>query len=147
MVKGIRSRGIRVVAGERPSYGSIDDYIRAFPESVQQKLTQLRELIRRTVPEAQERISYQIPTFYLKGNLVHFAAFSRHIGFYPTPSGIEKFKSELAGYKSSKGAVQFPLEAPLPLELVERIVRYRAEESLQRRRKRPRKARPAGGRS
>jgi uncharacterized protein YdhG (YjbR/CyaY superfamily) len=114
---------------KRRRYLSIDEYIQSFPEHVQIKLKQLRLLIRQITPEAQEKISYQMPTFYLNGNLVHFAAFSKHIGFYPTSSGIANFKSELSKYKSSKGAVQFPIDEPLPLELIKRIVRFRVEEN------------------
>jgi len=114
---------------ERRQYRSIDEYTQSFPEHVQAKLKQLRLLIRQITPEAQEKISYQMPTFYLNGNLVHFAAFSKHIGFYPTSSGIANFKSELSKYKSSKGAVQFPIDEPLPLELIKRIVRFRVEEN------------------
>ncbi len=118
------------MAGSR----SIDDYIRSSPDEVRGKLEQLRRAIREAAPEAQEKISYRMPTFYLNGNLVHFAAHSQHIGFYPTPSGILKFKKELERYKSTKGAVQFPLEEPLPLELVRRIVLFRLEENRSRKR-------------
>lgn len=111
-------------------FSSIDEYIGTFPADIQAILQELRVTIKAAAPEATEKISYQMPTFYLKGNLVHFAAFKSHIGFYPAPSGIETFQQELAGYKSSKGAVQFPIEEPLPLELVSRIVRFRAEENL-----------------
>ena len=110
-------------------YQTIDEYIKSFPGDIQARLKQLRALIRRVAPEAQEKISYQMPTFYLNGNLVHFAAYPKHIGFYPTPSGIEAFQKELSKYKSSKGAVQFPLDAPLPLKLIERIVKFRVKES------------------
>ena len=110
-------------------YRTIDEYIKSFPGDIQARLKQLRALIRRVAPEAQEKISYQMPTFYLNGNLVHFAAYPKHIGFYPTPSGIEAFQKELSKYKSSKGAVQFPLDAPLPLKLIERIVKFRVKES------------------
>jgi uncharacterized protein YdhG (YjbR/CyaY superfamily) len=110
-------------------YQTIDEYIKSFPVDIQAGLKQLRALIRRAAPEAQEKISYQMPTFYLNGNLVHFAAYPKHIGFYPTPSAIEAFQKELSKYKSSKGAVQFPLDAPLPLKLIERIVKFRVKES------------------
>lgn len=110
-------------------YQTIDEYIKSFPGDIQARLKQLRALIQRAAPEAQEKISYQMPTFYLNGNLVHFAAYPKHIGFYPTPSGIEAFQKELSKYKSSKGAVQFPLDAPLPLKLIERIVKFRVKES------------------
>lgn len=109
---------------------TIDEYIAAFPDDVQQILRQIRQTIRNAAPGAQEAISYQMPTFKLHGNLVHFAAFKKHIGFYPDPSGIEAFKDELAPYASSKGAVQFPLGKPVPYELISRIVTYRVEENL-----------------
>jgi uncharacterized protein YdhG (YjbR/CyaY superfamily) len=113
-----------------PGFTSTDEYIAQFPAEIQQKLHQLRATIRAAAPEATEKISYQMPTFFLHGNLVHFAAFKNHIGFYPTPSGIEAFKDDLAKYPGSKGAIRFPLDQPLPLELVTRIVNYRVTENL-----------------
>lgn len=113
-----------------PEITTIDEYIAQFPEEVQAKLTQLRRLIHELAPEATEKISYQIPTFYLNGNLVHFAAYANHIGFYPTSSGIARFEAELAGYKHAKGSVQFPLDQPLPVELVTKMVAFRREENL-----------------
>lgn len=89
-------------------------------------------MIREAAPQATEKISYQMETFNLNRNLVHFAAYQRHIGFYPTPSGIEAFKEDLSGYRSSKGAVQFPLDQPLPEELIRRIVEYQVDENLGR---------------
>lgn len=112
-----------------PTANDINEYISRFPQPVQQKLTQLRELIRKHAPLAVEKISYQMPTFYLNGNLVHFAAHTNHIGFYPTSSGISHFQRELSGYKNSKGAVQFPMDAPLPSELIARIVEFRVQEN------------------
>ena len=97
---------------------------------MQSVLQTLRQTIHQAAPDALEKISYGMPTFTLKGNLVHFGAFKTHIGFYPTPSGIEKFKDELAVYKGAKGSVQFPLDEPLPLDLVRRIVEFRVEENL-----------------
>ena len=114
---------------KKAAYETIDDYIRQFPPSIQEKLEKLRSVIKDAAPDSTERISYQMPTFYLHGNLVHFAAFKQHIGFYPAPSGIERFKEELAGYKSSKGAVQFPIDEPLPYELISRIVTFRVGEN------------------
>lgn len=108
----------------------IDDYIVQFPKEVQRKLQELRQVIKETAPEAEERISYRMPTYYLKGNLVHFAAYSGHIGFYPAPSGIEAFKDQLAVYKTSKGAIQFPIDEDLPLGLIRKIVKFRVEENL-----------------
>jgi uncharacterized protein YdhG (YjbR/CyaY superfamily) len=108
---------------------SVDRYIEGFAEPVRSKLTELRETIRAAAPEATEKISYQMPTFFLDGNLVHFAAFTNHIGFYPTPSGIEEFSDELSRYKGAKGSVQFPLDEPLPLKLIARIVKHRVAEN------------------
>ena len=106
----------------------IDEYIETIPAGVQTILQKLRQAIHDAAPEASEAIAYGMPTFKLKGNLVHFAAFKHHIGFYPTPSGIEQFKIELSQYKSSKGAVQFPLDKPIPFELVKKIVAFRVQE-------------------
>ena len=109
---------------------TIDEYIATCPEHVQKILQELRAVIKAAAPEAVEKISYQMPTFALHGNLVHFAAHKNHIGFYPTPSGIEAFKEELAVYKGAKGSVQFPLDQPLPWDLIGRIVRFRVVENL-----------------
>jgi uncharacterized protein YdhG (YjbR/CyaY superfamily) len=109
---------------------SIDAYIAQFPPEVQTLLTQMRQTIQKAAPSATEAISYQIPTFRLKGNLVHFAAFKKHIGFYPGAAGIAAFQDELAGYKSAKGSVQFPLDEALPLGLVRKIVKFRAAQNL-----------------
>jgi uncharacterized protein YdhG (YjbR/CyaY superfamily) len=109
---------------------SIDEYIAGFPPDVRNKLEAMREVIKRAAPQAQEAISYRMPTFRLHGNLVHFAAFSHHIGFYPTPSGIVAFKTELSRYKGAKGSVQFPLDEALPLDLIARITRFRVAENL-----------------
>ena len=108
----------------------ITDYILQFPADVQQKLNELRAAILEIVPNATEKIAYGIPTFYVKGNLVHFAAYKSHIGFYPASSGIDAFREELAPYKLSRGTVQFPLDKPLPMELIRRIVKYRLAENL-----------------
>ena len=104
---------------------SIDTYIAQFPPEVQTRLQQMRQTIQKAAPSATEAISYQIPTFKLNGNLVHFAGFKKHIGFYPGAAGIGAFQDELAGYKSAKGSVQFPLDKALPLALVAKIVRFR----------------------
>jgi uncharacterized protein YdhG (YjbR/CyaY superfamily) len=109
---------------------TIDAYIAAFPPDVQDILQKIRQTIREAAPDAQETISYQMPTFTLHGNLVHFAAFSKHIGFYPVPSGIEAFQDELAVYKQGKGSVQFPLAQPIPYDLIGRIVKFRVQENL-----------------
>ncbi len=115
---------------DKPVFNTIDEYIAEFPADVQVRLADMRTTIRDAAPEAEEIISYQMPTFRLKGNLVHFAGYKGHIGFYPAPSGIEAFKDELAGYKGAKGSVQFPLDQPLPLDLVRRIVQFRVAENL-----------------
>jgi uncharacterized protein YdhG (YjbR/CyaY superfamily) len=109
---------------------TIDEYIAGFPADVQEVLQKIRKTIHEAAPEATEKISYQMPTFYLKGNLVHFAAFKEHIGFYPVPTGIEKFKKELSVYKQGKGSVQFPLDQPMPYDLITKIVKFRVKESL-----------------
>jgi len=113
-------------------FTTIDEYISLFPEHVQEMLTALRKVVREAVPEAQEKISYQMPTFALHGNLVHFAAFKKHIGFYPGASGISAFKEQLSPYKGAKGSVQFPIEQPLPFELITQITKFRAAESAER---------------
>ncbi len=117
---------------DQPAPQTIDEYIAGFPDDVQQILQQIRQTIREAAPDAQETISYQMPTFTLHGNLVHFAAFKKHIGFYPVPSGIEAFKEELAGYVGGKGSVQFPLNQPMPYDLIRRIVTFRVAETLAR---------------
>jgi uncharacterized protein YdhG (YjbR/CyaY superfamily) len=108
---------------------TIDDYIAGYPEEVQAILQLIRRTIHETAPEATEAISYRMPTFKLHGNLVHFGAFKSHIGFYPVPSGMEAFKDELAAYKQGKGSVQFPLNKPMPLDLIRRMVEFRVQES------------------
>lgn len=108
----------------------IDKYIGSFPKEIQVLLQQIRETIRQAAPEAEEAIKYAMPTFVLNGNLVHFAAFKNHIGFYPVPSGIEAFKEELSVYKGAKGSVQFPLDKPMPLSLITKIVKFRVQENL-----------------
>ena len=117
-------------------YETIDDYISTFPPSVRNILEELRRAIRDAAPTAQEAISYGMPTFKLNGNLVHFAAFKHHIGFYPSgPSAIEAFKDQLSEYEQSKGTIRFPLDRPIPLELVKQIVRFRVEQNVLKKRK------------
>lgn len=109
---------------------SIDEYIMQFTPEVQEILSTLRSVIKESAPDAGEKISWQMPTFTLHGNLVHFAAHKHHIGFYPGSSGIEAFKNELSGYKGSKGAVQFPIGKPIPYELIREIVKFRVAENI-----------------
>ncbi|MCP1382298.1 iron chaperone [Runella salmonicolor] len=111
---------------------NIDAFISGFPPETQEILEQLRATIKDAAPDAEEKISYGIPTFSLKGNLVHFAAYKHHIGFYPGASGIEAFKNELTPYKLAKGTVQFPLGQPLPLGLITQMVQFRVEENLKK---------------
>jgi uncharacterized protein YdhG (YjbR/CyaY superfamily) len=111
---------------------SIDEYIAGFPGDIQLMLKQVREAIRATAPKAEEAIKYGIPTFTLQGNLVHFAAFKNHIGFYPAPRAIEEFKKELSAYEGSKGTIKFPLDKRLPIPLIKRIVKFRVKENLER---------------
>ena len=116
----------------------IDEYIQAFPKDIQQLLESVRQTIRKAAPEAEETISYQMPTFTQNGVLVHFAAFKNHIGFYPAPSGIAAFQEELSTYQGGKGSVRFPLGQPLPLDLVGEIVRFRVRENLEKAKRRRR---------
>jgi len=118
---------------------TIDEYIATFPANVQAILQKIRATIRKAAPQAEEAISYQMPTFKLNGNLVHFAAFKNHIGFYPVPSGIEKFKKELSAYKGAKGSVQFPLDRPIPYGLISKIVKFRVKENLEKAKAKARK--------
>jgi uncharacterized protein YdhG (YjbR/CyaY superfamily) len=111
-------------------FKSIDEYIEHAQPSVRATLVRLREVIHEAAPAASEKISYGMPTFHLQGNLVHFAAYPKHIGFYPAPSGIDAFKSEIGQYKWAKGSVQFPLDQDMPFDLVARIIRFRVEENL-----------------
>jgi uncharacterized protein YdhG (YjbR/CyaY superfamily) len=109
----------------------IDQYIAGFPNHVQEILKQVRMTIRKAAPDAEETVSYQIPAFTLNGSLVYFAAFKKHIGFYPMTTAIAKFKNELSVFKGAKGSVQFPLDKPMPLDLIRKIVRFRVKENLE----------------
>jgi uncharacterized protein YdhG (YjbR/CyaY superfamily) len=111
---------------------NIDEYIAMFPKDVQAKLESMRAAIRKAAPKAEEAISYMIPTFRLYGNLVHFAGYQSHIGFYPGAAGVVAFKKEIAGYNTSKGTVQFPLDKPLPLKLVTAIVKFRVAQNVEK---------------
>ncbi len=117
---------------KKKGVATIDEYIAGFPKDIQKILERLRVTIRKAAPEAEETINYAIPTFTLNGNLVHFAAAKNHIGFYPAPSGIEAFKEELSVYEGAKGSVKFPLDKPLPLSLVSKIVKFRVKENVEK---------------
>ena len=114
----------------RTTPNNIDEYIAGFSNDIREKLEAIRTTIKKAAPRAEERISYQIPTFALHGNLVHFAAFTKHIGFYPTPAGIKAFTKELAAYETGKGSVQLPLDKPIPHALLRRIVKFRVRQNL-----------------
>ncbi len=113
-------------------FATIDEYIATLPRDRQKILKELRETIRKAAPQAEEKISYQMPAFAQEGNLVYFASLKDHIGFYPTPSGIEAFRDELAIYRSTKGAVQFPIDKPLPMTLISKVVKFRVAENLKK---------------
>ena len=118
--------------GNKTTSESIDEYICKFPPEIQETLKMLRKVIKESAPDAKEKISYQMPTFALHGNLVHFAACKNHIGFYPTPSAIDAFKHELLQYKGTKGSIHFPLKQPLPNQLISKIVEFRVAENIKR---------------
>lgn len=113
---------------------NIDTYIAGFPEEVQALLQQVRKAIQEAAPMATEAISYAMPTFKLNGNLIHFAGYKNHVGLYPAPQGIEAFKEELSVYKGAKGSVQFPLDQPMPLDLIKRIVAFRVAKQMEKKR-------------
>ncbi len=115
-----------------PGAAAVDEFIAGYPPAVRRLLTEMRRVIRENAPGAAEKIAYGIPTFTLNGNLVHFSGYEGHIGFYPGPEGIEAFQTELAEYKRAKGSVQFPIDRPLPRDLIARIVRFRAEQNRDR---------------
>jgi uncharacterized protein YdhG (YjbR/CyaY superfamily) len=110
----------------------IDEYIASFPKDIQEILEKIRMTIRKAAPGAEEAIKYRLPTFTLRGNLVHFGAFKKHIGFYPTPTGTEKFRNELSVYEGAKGSIRFPLDKPIPYDLISKIVEFRVKENLER---------------
>ncbi len=116
---------------KKDMFQTIDEYIASFPTEIQERMQALRKVIRETAPAAQEKISWGMATFTLNGNLVHFAGQKSHIGFYPGASGVEQFQSELEGYKTSKGGIQFPYSQPMPFDLVRKIVAFRAQENMQ----------------
>ncbi len=115
------------------TFADINEYISEFPEEIKEILEQIRETIRQAAPEAKEAIKYGMPTFVLNGNLVHFAAFKNHIGFYPAPSGIDAYIDELAAYRTGKGTIQFPINQPIPYDLIAKVVKFRVEENLRKR--------------
>lgn len=115
-----------------PHARSIDEYIAGFPRDIQEILEKVRASIMKAAPDAEEAMSYQMPTFRLEGNLVHFAAFKNHIGLYPTPSGTERFREELSPYETGKGSIRFPLDRPIPYDLITKIVKFRVKENLER---------------
>lgn len=117
---------------KKAGYTTIDEYIATFPIEIQKILEEIRATIKAAAPEAQEKISYQMPAFALHGNLVYFAAFTNHIGFYPAPRAIEEFKTELLAYEGSKGTIKFPLDQPIPFDLISRIVKFRVKENLEK---------------
>ena len=114
----------------KTSYKTIDEYIATFPKETQKILEEIRATIKAAAPDAEEKISYQMPTFFLNGNLIHFAAFKNHIGIYPTPSGTQAFKDEISRYQGAKGSIRLPIDEPMPLELISRIVKFRVSENL-----------------
>jgi len=116
----------------KTSYTTIDEYIKTFPKETQKILREVRATIKAAAPEAEEKISYQMPTFFLNGNLIHFAAFKNHIGIYPTPSGTEAFKDEISKYQGAKGSIRLPIDEPMPLKLISRIVKFRVAENLKK---------------
>ena len=117
---------------DKVGFTSIDEYIATFPKETQKILKDIRATIKAAAPQAEEKISYQIPTFFLNGNLIHFAAFKNHIGIYPTPSGTEAFKEEISIYQGAKGSIRLPLDEPMPLKLINRIVKFRVVENLKK---------------
>lgn len=118
--------------GNKITFETIDQYVANYPPEIQDILEKIRSVIKKAAPEATEKIGYQMPTFVLHGNLVHFAAYKNHIGFYPAPSGIEAFKQQLSPYKGAKGSIRFPLDEPIPYELIGEIVKYRVAENIEK---------------
>ncbi|MBK6282815.1 MAG: DUF1801 domain-containing protein [Draconibacterium sp.] len=115
------------------TFATINEYISEFPEEIRFKLEQIRETIQQAAPEAKEAVRYGMPTFVLNGNLVHFAAYKNHIGFYPAPSGIDAYLDELAVYRTGKGTIQFPIDQPIPFNLIKKVVEFRVNENLGKR--------------
>ena len=120
------------MAMDTAKFKTIDEYIGSFPQETQEILEEVRETVRQAAPDATEKLSYAMPAFFFHGALVYFAAYKKHIGFYATPTGHEMFKEELSQYKQGKGSVQFPIDQPMPYDLIARIVRFRAKENLEK---------------
>ena len=118
--------------GDTPAYKTIDEYIATCPKEVQPMLQELRKIIKAAVPDAEEKISYQMPAFFQNGVLVYFGAAKNHIGFYPTGIGVEAFKDELSGYVTTKGSIHLPMDKPLPKELIQKIVKFKVMENLKK---------------
>lgn len=114
----------------RVKFNSVDEYISYFPTETRHILNELKRIIGKAAPNAEEKISYNMPAFFQNGVLVYFAAYKNHIGFYPTPSGVKAFQKEITKYKSSKGAIQFPIDEPLPAKLITQIVKFRLQENM-----------------
>jgi len=121
-----------MTATKAKKVGNIDGYIAGFPEQIRKKLEEMRMIVRKAAPQAEETINYGVPTLILSGNLVHFGGFKNHVGFYPAPSGIEAFKEELSVYEGAKGSVKFPVDKPLPAALITKIVKFRVKENLEK---------------
>jgi uncharacterized protein YdhG (YjbR/CyaY superfamily) len=136
-------KGSEAAMEKKDGFATVDEYIATFPAEIQELLQAVRKTIREAAPEAKEKISYQMPTLELHGNLVHFAAFKNHIGFYPAPSGITAFEEELSEYKGAKGSVQFPIDKPMPHDLISRIVAFRVAENTDKKEASKKKKSPA----
>lgn len=130
-----KSKSVQRIEFMKKQYKTIDGYIKTFPKDVQLILEKMRQTIQKAAPEATEAISYQMPAFKLNGNLIWFAAFKNHIGFYPIPSGIEAFKEEVSPYIAGKGTLQFPLDKPITYDLIEKVVIFRIKENLEKKKK------------
>ncbi len=114
----------------KKGFKTVDEYVATFPKNIQSILLEMRQIIKESAPQAEEVISYQMPAFKLNGILVYFAAFKNHIGFFPTTSAMEAFKEEISEYETSKGTIRFPLDRPIPFELVRKIVKFRVKQNL-----------------
>ena len=120
---------------ENSKFETIEAYIDSYPSNIKERLTEIYQIVKGVVPEAEEKISYNMPAFFLNGVLVYFAGHKNHIGFYPTGNGVDAFINKIGGYKFSKGTIQFPLNKPLPRKLIEEIVEYRKQENVNKKKK------------